>query len=681
MKFLQLPALLCLINLKPTIANSKNHQICRSAECYSQSNSILTNMDTSVSPCDDFYQFACGNYQSSPSIDFVAIIEKIISKKKVKKDQKHMTLAKQYHQKCMHDQDSVDEHVVDVIKSIGWPFGDKSVELSLVNFINNFQTFDFLNSFFFNLELNRNVKNQRMLMIYHASNVFKLQNSTERLIEAEITKLERIFGTSKQELRKVMTEVFDFSDEFGEILGSSKNDVTSKNMTLKVLQNKIFSMLDWNQYLNNIFDGSFKAAEVFIENVEKLTKINKMLLITPPHVIKNFIAYSFFNQIHSDKAEVSVKSDDDELTSLNRKSADFWTRRSPHPQVNTKNSSLSRKCTVKLMKTLMPASSAIFGQHFLTKSLKTELNQMIDIIKREIIKNFRSTSWLDKKTISKAVEKVKKMKFVRGYPKEFDEPKFFENYYKNLNFGGKSYFRILKSINLNRKARFIEEFLNPMKIHELEEMELQSWFLNAFNDFESNKIHLNAALMQSMNFSSTLPKFWNYGTFGSVIGHEIMHGFDNYGRTYDYKGDKVNWWGKKADQEFVNRSKCFIDQYGNYTEPITGLNVNGTLTLGENIADNGGYTLAYKAWSKINIVDQTLPNLKFSPKQLFWISNAQSFCSKLDAEKILDSLKHDPHSPGIFRINGAFGNSDDFLNDFQCPKGSGMNRKDKCKVW
>jgi predicted metalloendopeptidase len=122
----------------------------------------------------------------------------------------------------------------------------------------------------------------------------------------------------------------------------------------------------------------------------------------------------------------------------------------------------------------------------------------------------------------------------------------------------------------------------------------------------------------------------NYGAIGYVIGHEITHGFDDQGRQFDASGNLVDWWDKDTEVKFLERAKCIIDQYGNYTDPEANMKLNGINTQGENTADNGGVKTAYKAyksWVVEHGAEPTLPGLKYSSDQLFWISAAQNWCA------------------------------------------------------
>lgn len=122
----------------------------------------------------------------------------------------------------------------------------------------------------------------------------------------------------------------------------------------------------------------------------------------------------------------------------------------------------------------------------------------------------------------------------------------------------------------------------------------------------------------------------NFGAIGSVIGHEITHGYDDEGQQHDADGNLFEGWEEATQTAFLEKARCIIEQYGNYTEPNVGLELNGISTQGENIADNGGIKIAYFAYRKYvaqNGAEQKLPGLNYTPNQLFWISAAQWECS------------------------------------------------------
>ena len=177
----------------------------------------------------------------------------------------------------------------------------------------------------------------------------------------------------------------------------------------------------------------------------------------------------------------------------------------------------------------------------------------------------------------------------------------------------------------------------------------------------------------------------NYGGIGWVIGHEITHGFDDEGRQYDDKGNLANWWDPITFAEFFKKTRCIIEQYGAYRVPGLGnLTLNGINTQGENIADNGGIKEAYRAyerWMERHGEEPPLPGLDMTPRQLFWVSAGNIWCSKYRSKTLEQRVRTGLHSPGRFRILGPFSNSEEFAKDFNCAVGTKMNPETKCEVW
>jgi len=209
--------------------------------------------------------------------------------------------------------------------------------------------------------------------------------------------------------------------------------------------------------------------------------------------------------------------------------------------------------------------------------------------------------------------------------------------------------------------------------------------VNAFYSPIENSIQFPAGILQGNFFGSDRPAYMNYGGIGWVIGHEITHGFDDSGRQFNGNGNLAQWWQPEAEENYLAKAQCIIWQYGNYTAESINVNLNGINTQGENIADNGGIKEAYKAygsWVKRNGQEPRLPGFsKFSPKQMFWISAGNTWCSKYRDFALERRIRTGAHSPGPFRVKGPFSNSPDFARDFQCPLGSQMNPVKKCEVW
>ncbi|RWS30569.1 membrane metallo-endopeptidase-like 1, partial [Leptotrombidium deliense] len=168
--------------------------------------------------------------------------------------------------------------------------------------------------------------------------------------------------------------------------------------------------------------------------------------------------------------------------------------------------------------------------------------------------------------------------------------------------------------------------------------------------------------------------YLNYGSIGWVIGHEITHGFDDSGRLFDENGEYNEWWTNNTKKEFDRKAECFVEQYNNYTSPMTGMKLNGMLTLGENIADNGGIKQAYRAYEKHASKDPLLPGLNYSQLQLFFIQSASVSVHYLSLTDFVNESIN-------FRIIGTMSNFAQFATAFHCNKQSAMNPKKRCELW
>jgi endothelin-converting enzyme/putative endopeptidase len=196
---------------------------------------------------------------------------------------------------------------------------------------------------------------------------------------------------------------------------------------------------------------------------------------------------------------------------------------------------------------------------------------------------------------------------------------------------------------------------------------------------ERNEIIFPAGFLQPPFYSVTRDAAVNYGGIGAVIGHEVTHGFDDVGRRLDGQGNWRNWWTAVDAKAFEERAACMVDQYSQYAV-ADGTKVNGRLTLGENIADNGGLRLALMAYLAgpgvgAEIVDG------FTPTQRFFVSWAQAWCVNVRPEAERLQIATDPHSPNRYRVNGPLSNMPEFARAFSCKSDAPMVRQNACRVW
>jgi endothelin-converting enzyme/putative endopeptidase len=214
------------------------------------------------------------------------------------------------------------------------------------------------------------------------------------------------------------------------------------------------------------------------------------------------------------------------------------------------------------------------------------------------------------------------------------------------------------------------------------------WFMtpptvNAYYDAQMNDINFPAGVLQPPLFDVRLDDAPNYGNTGATIGHELTHGFDDEGRQFDSKGNLKDWWTKKDADAFNSRAKCVVEQYAQYTI-VDDIKINSKLTEGEDVADLGGTMLAYVAWKKAAKevgIDFAKGIDGFTPDQRFFIGMAQWACENERPENLRAQALTNPHSPGIYRINGVVANMPEFQAAFSCKAGQPMVREKRCRVW
>jgi len=204
--------------------------------------------------------------------------------------------------------------------------------------------------------------------------------------------------------------------------------------------------------------------------------------------------------------------------------------------------------------------------------------------------------------------------------------------------------------------------------------------VNAYYYPPRNEIVFPAGILQPPFYANTADDAVNFGGIGSVIGHELTHGFDDQGRKYDAQGNLRDWWTAEDAKGFEERAGCIADEYSGFTT-VADVKLNGKLTLGENTADSGGVRIAYMALMD-RIAGKDLPLIDgYKPEQRFFLSFAQLWCQNVSDEEARRRAIVDPHSPGRWRVNGVMQNNSDFAKAFGCKAGQPMVSEKVCRVW
>lgn len=372
------------------------------------------------------------------------------------------------------------------------------------------------------------------------------------------------------------------------------------------------------KYINSLLPADVKVTEdeeiILTDFKFILPKLYEILSTTPNRVLVNYLMWR--------TAASTAKR-------LNKKIRDRRLEFSKLLSGKLKFEKRWIECVDVVLEHLPIATSALYVRNFFKKESKSVAVEMVDAIKLEFEKILENVPWMDDKTRDAALEKAKVMTAHIAYPDELMDNKKIIEYYGNLTLEKDEFFESILNVSLFETAKFLKTFRKPVNRSDWQ-THANVAEINAFYNSNENSIQFPAGIMQGVYFHPDRPKYMNYAAIGSIIGHEITHGFDDEGSQFDSNGNLVDWWEEDTKVAYLEKANCIIEQYGNFTEPQTGLEVNGINTQGENIADNGGVKEAYLAYQKYvdsNGEEKKLPGLNYTTNQLFWISAAQSWCT------------------------------------------------------
>ncbi|CAH2090137.1 unnamed protein product [Euphydryas editha] len=310
---------------------------------------------------------------------------------------------------------------------------------------------------------------------------------------------------------------------------------------------------------------------------------------------------------------------------------------------------------------------------------KPKIELMLNELKNALAHLVGQARWLDDDTKLATYQKIIQMKTLIGFPDWLLNAEKLEEYYQGIEVNPKTHLENL--INIIQVK--IKKALNKFRIGNNGSWATDPIEVNAYHTFQENTITVPLVMLQYPFFDLGLDSL-NYGSLGTILGHEITHGFDNFGRLFDKNGNLLPWWTNETINSFVNKTQCFVDQYSSYIVPELGEHVDGKKTLGENIADNGGLREALAALRehlRKKGPEQKLPGFEhLSSEQLFFLSFGNLWCGTSTKETLKSDLS-DEHSPQIFRARGALQNNNDFAKTWKCPTGSPMNPSKKCIIF
>ncbi|KAI6217065.1 Phosphate-regulating neutral endopeptidase [Aphelenchoides besseyi] len=674
------------------------------------------NLNERASPCNDFYEFACGNYirrhpANAPSDSFQIFgeLEDRVHKQLLTLIMSNGTESsaaiktmRLYRDKCFNTTEIETERTKTLwttIQSIGQGFPMLAASFDATKFDLKDtlvkMTAETGSHFLYDIEAAK-MPDSSVAPVFSPSDlivtspmVYEDKDSAAN-IQALHDFLVEIVGLIAGDTKSGKTfadidtgvqEVMDYEKALAKILtnnGVGKPDLKADWMMQKKKMADVqtaVSMIKWDDYLK---DDSLMSAEVktyFTKDPTVYLFTDKMLKEVDAHhkagdkkVLANYLFIQFIikNIPYLDSRFV---------TAANK----FATKLDGSPH----RSERQDDCYDQILSIFPLVSDHLYAKKYLSRKTVSIMNGMIEDLRGGMMEMFKGEKWMAKKSKDYAVRKVKKMRKIVGVVEDAKDEKKLDARYKGIQLTATdSYQKMSVKVKQYTTQEQLKQLINPQSATQSESM--RSSEVNAMHIWEENLIFMSAAILQSPFLDPTQPAAVNYGSIGFIVGHEMTHGFDTGGSQYDENGNMTPWWDNPTKNKFDTKAKCFIDLYGKQTEPKVRKPVDGNLTIPENIADNGGIRAAFKAYQrhlKGKRERHVKGYAKYTNAQTFFISYGTSFCSSFSKELTEQRLKLDTHSPTRFRVNVVLQNYPEFAKAFKCKKGTKMNPRNQCSVW
>ena len=444
-----------------------------------------------------------------------------------------------------------------------------------------------------------------------------------------IVKMFQLAGFDEAAAKKKMEAVMDIETR---IAKASFSAVEQRNpaanyhkMSLDELKKEIPG-IDWDAFLNGI--GVKGVTELSVSQVDPIKEVEKIINSLP---VENQIAYMQWSLIDRAAGYLS-----DDLVAQN---FDFFGKTLSGKQTNQPR---WKRAVSTVNGVLGEAVGQMYVEKYFPAAAKERMVQLVKNLQTALGERIRNLEWMGDSTKIKAIEKLNSFYVKVGYPDKWRD-------YTGLNIEKDSYWA-----NVKRATEFELDYMlsKAGKPVDRDEWGMTPQTVNAYYNPTTNEICFPAGILQYPFFDMNADDAFNYGAIGVVIGHEMTHGFDDQGRQFDKDGNLKDWWTAEDAKRFEERAQVMVNFFDSI-QVLPGLNANGSLTLGENIADHGGLQVSFQAFKNATKDAPLLVKDGFTPEQRFFLSYAGVWAGNIRDEQIRLQTKSDPHSLGRWRVNGA----------------------------
>ncbi|XP_042207289.1 neprilysin-1-like isoform X2 [Homarus americanus] len=689
-------------------------RICETPECAIAATQISENLDLSVDPCDNFYEFACGGWINKHPIppsgvtgtfeDAGEKLEKrlflILDSPAEPDAPQPLHMIRTYYNTCM-DTDTMNSLGFAPLALVlehqgGWPLvldaWDPSA-FTLTTAINNLRD---LNAYpLLGVGVDADVEDVSTKILYLDIGTVPLGINVISHLSKEMLDIYKTYITdtakllrddlgtlvSDEQIQKEAEEIVEFELAFSQMVFKALANITDHiyRTNIKEVQEMTDAgtpgVFNWLAFMKEMFTNT----DVTITEDEPLISFNgpffsmfsNLLAATEPRILANAIGWWWAYELQ------------DETTYVMRNvSIQFF-----HDLFGEKLPTQRQHCLDQTNANMGFAMSREYVDRFMAGTVKPEVSELVEDIRKAYDSLLDENTWMLPEDLAVAKEKLAAIDPFVAYPDWIMDDEELTLGYEDLDITYEKQVQNLVNIGA---------WYNFHKLNSLRETPEHSFIfpptvVNAFYNPIQNTITILAGILQYPFYSHNSLAALNYGGIGMVIGHEMTHGFDNTGRLYDKFGNLRQWWSNETITAYEKHAQCYIDQYDSYVPPELaeiGMNIsiNGKKTEGENIADNGGVREAFRAYQlyvERYGEEARLPGLEeFSPDHLFYLGIANEWCEHKSGQAVLMQLLSDVHSPGRFRVLGPLSNAEQFSKVWNCPSDSPMNRGDnRCILW
>ncbi len=644
-------------------------------------------MDLSVKPGDDFYHYANGNWIKNNEIPGDRSSYGSFDIVRKKRDEDVKTLLEEVAKKTDAEKGSVTQKIrdfyvtgMDTAKIEAQGISSLQPELDLIDAINTTEDFQDAVARFhtygldplFEGGIEQDLMNSKVYKFYLMQagiglpdrDYYTKDDERSKEIRKEyvnhVARMFELAGIAPEKAQNNAETVMNIETRLAE---NSKTRVEMRN--IPALYNKMsldqLSELapgfDWNRYFSNLSDKDF--GDVIVGMPLFFEEVGRLMSDVPLEDWKVYLKWNLINRSADFLSSDFVNQDFkfySEFLSGNEKIRARWER-----VVDITNGAMGE-----------PLGELYVAEYFPPES-KEKMVELVGNLKKALRIRLEKIDWMTDSTKQAAFAKLDAMGVKIGYPDKWKD-------FSKLEIEPDSYVMNARRANHFAYYQQLEKFGKPV---DKDEWGMTPQTVNAGYNPLMNDITFPAAILQPPFFYANADDAVNYGAIGMAIGHEMTHGFDDQGRRFDEDGNMIDWWTKQDEEQFNQRTKLLVDQYNEFTV-LDSVHVNGELSLGENIADFGGLTVALEAY---RLSREGQPEVEpidgFTDIQRFFLSNAQVWKGLIRDKALLRLVQEDVHPWGEFRVNGAMFNVPEFYETFEVKPGDKLYRSPELRpvIW